>query len=957
MEKETLYLLDGTAILYRAHFALIRNPLINSRGMNTGAIFGVISSFLGFVNKFNPRHVIVSFDRKGPTFRHGMSELYKANRPPMPDELILQVEPVKQFFSDIGLPEISCEGFEADDILATLTEKYKNQYDIIIVTGDKDYSQLVQDGVMLYDPMKDLIIEREEVIGKYGIAPEQFVDYLAIVGDSSDNIPGVKGIGAVGAAKLLVQYQTLDGIYEHLDELAGKLKEKLQTDQANAYLSRELAQMILDAPISLPTVETTHFQKADLLQAMPILDQYELPSLKKRLLNLLPKNAMPNSIVEENQDIIQTEGKSNLQQESEAKDQHLTQGDLFGEEFGSVILPTNPDELIQADRQQLFEPVLIDNTELFAMLCADLQQAKLISIDTETTSLDPLQADLVGISLCVSAEKAYYLPVGHAMYDNLDKTEVLKQIALAVYRDGEAPAVLTGHNLKYDLTIFKTHGWQVQNPLFDSMLAAYILDPGINQYSLDACSQRELHYQMQPISQLIGTGKNQITFDLVEVNKACFYSTEDAWVAFRLQDIYQTKLQNTGLNRIYEQIELPLLTVLEAMESQGVHIDTGILGSISHLINLQLKDLTEKIYQAAGYQFNINSTQQLGKLLFDDMKLPVHKKTKTGYSTDTTVLEELAAEYEIAALAMEYRQLTKLESTYVSALPKLINPVTGRVHSSFNQTIASTGRLSSTNPNLQNIPIRTALGREIRKAFCAPDADTVILSADYSQIELRLLAMLSHDPVLLEAFATGVDIHRQTAAYINHKALGEVTTEERRAAKVINFGILYGMGQQKLSRELGITQQAAKEIISHYFEQFHSIRDFIQTCYRNARQKHYAETIFGRRLYLPYINSTNQKIKAESERVSVNMPIQGTAADLIKLAMIDIHHKIKTDKEIVMILQVHDELVFEVKKAAIERALPLIKTAMSDALPAEYRSLVKLEVEAGYGKSWFDAHA
>lgn len=942
--KDKLFLLDATALLYRAYFAMIRNPLVNSKGMNTSAIYGVVNSFLSFVHKFNPQHVIVSFDRKAPTFRHERSEHYKANRPPMPDELIPQVEPVKQFFTDIGLPEISMDGLEADDILATLAYKFKDQYEIVLVTGDKDYSQLIQEDVYIYDPMKDIIVDREGVLAKYGIAPEQFVDYLAIVGDSSDNIPGVKGLGPKGAETLLKEYKNLDNIYANLEKLPEKVREKLTTDKENAYLSQELAQMVLDAPITLPTVEATHFKKTDLLQSIPLLDEYELPSLKKRMLNYLPKEGIVLPDVSNESKVPASAGIL-----SDA-DGIESQGDLFSDD---AFNPTPcPAQEPLANKPKLFNAILVDTKDTFELLMKEIENAELVSLDTETTSLDPLTAELVGISICVNVEQAYYITIGHSLANNLDRDMVLAKLKQTL-----ATKTIIGHNLKYDLTVLKMHGCVLGNPLFDTMLAAYILDPGINQYSLDQCALRELCYVMQPISDLIGTGKNQITFDLVEVERACFYSGEDAWVAFRLAQIYTKKLENTGLNKIYNEIELPLLTVLQYMEENGVHIDTSVLSEISHLINIQLKELTEKIYATAGYQFNINSTQQLANLLFEQMKLPFRKKTKTGYSTDNSVLEELADEYEIAAQLIEYRQLTKLESTYVSALPKMINPATGRVHSSFNQTITSTGRLSSSNPNLQNIPIRTELGRQIRKAFCAPDNGTVILSADYSQIELRLLALMSHDPYLLDAFAKGVDIHKQTAAYISNKTLEEVTSEERRAAKVINFGLLYGMGQVKLSKELGITQAAAKEIIQHYFDQFDSVRQFIQHSYNLARQKHYCETLFGRRLYLQFINSTNNRLKSEAERVALNMPIQGTAADIIKLAMIDIYQQIKDDKEIKMVLQVHDELVFEVKKDAVDRATKIIKAAMANALPEKYRELIHLDVEAGFGKNWFEAHS
>ena len=942
MAKEKLYLIDATALLYRAYYAFIRHPLINSKGMNTNAIYGVVNSFLSFVNKFQPQHIIVSFDRKAPTFRHEKSELYKANRPPMPDELIPQVEPVKKFFSLIGLPEISQDGLEADDVLATLANRLKDQYEIVIVSGDKDYSQLVQEGITLFDPMKEAVIGREEVIAKYGVTPEQFVDYLAIVGDSSDNIPGVKGLGPKAAENLLKEYHDLDNIYANLDKLPEKLREKLEAGRENAYLSRELAQMVLNAPIPTPTVEAFHFNPDDLASAIPLFDEYEMPTLKKRVLTLL--NPEQVVAIQKMQKTLSLEGKNIAEEEK------YSQSDLFDEKFGQFELqhPQPHREM----KQTQFKAILTDTSDKLNDLLNQIKEAEAVSLDTETTSLDALSAKLVGISICFSEKEAYYLPVGHANAENLDLQETITALKQALQNK-----IIIGHNLKYDLTVLKKHGLELENRLFDTMLAAYILDPGTNKYSLSQCALNELIYNMQPISELIGSGKNQITFDQVDVNKACFYSAEDAWAAFLLYDKYQKKLDYTGLDKIYQEIELPLLNVLQAMEETGVHIDTSVLRGISGLINSQLKDLTDKIYQLAGYKFNLNSTQQLAKLLFEDLKLPIKKKTKTGISTDNSVLEDLADEYEIAALLIEYRQLTKLESTYVSALPKMINPQTGRVHSSFNQTMTSTGRLSSSNPNLQNIPIRTELGREIRKAFSAPDKESVILSADYSQIELRLLALMSEDPYLLDAFAHGIDIHRQTAAYIYNKPLAEVTPEERRKAKVINFGLLYGMGPVKLSHELGITQQEAKDVISHYFNQFQSVKQFILQCHNLARQKHYCETLFGRRLYLPYINSSNLRLKSEAERVSLNMPIQGTAADLIKLAMIDIYRQIKKDEKIKLVLQVHDELVFEVRKSELDRAIPLIKKSMSEALPEQYRSIVTLEVEAGYGASWFEAHA
>ncbi|MBM4402765.1 MAG: DNA polymerase I, partial [Candidatus Cloacimonetes bacterium] len=900
MDK-TLYLIDGTALLYRAYYAFIRNPLINSKGQNTSAIFGVVNSFLHFLDKLEPRHIIISFDRKEPTFRHERSALYKANRPPMPDDLISQVEPVMEFFRLIQVPEVAMEGYEADDVLATLAERYKRDHRIVIVTGDKDYSQIVEEAVTLFDPMKNMTIDRQEVIRKYGITPEQFIDYLALIGDASDNIPGVKGIGPKTAENLLSQYQTLDNIYANLGQLPDKVREKLITHREDAYLSQDLACICRQVPVEI--LIPPEFNRSYLAGAMDLLTEYEIPSLRQRLHKMLaalghsPEPTPPgqNDAPETQADIFDLDGQNDAIQTERA------------------LRDTAP------AHSAPFEARLVSAAHL-DVLITELHNAPIISIDTETDSTDPVTAHLVGISFCTSDTHAWYIPLAHGMVDNVPLADLRPGMMAAL-----AGKLLLGHNLKYDLIVLRRNGMILTNPIFDTMLAAYILDPGTNQYSLDNCAQKELSHAMIPISDLIGKGKNQLTFDLVDVQAACRYSAEDAWAVWRLYPIYRRKLDFQGLAPVYDNIDLPLIPVLQRMEETGVRIDPAVLSAISHQINLRLKELTGRIFQTAGYELNLNSPQQLAKLLFENLKLPVRKKTKTGMSTDIVVLEELSDVHPIADLLIEYRQLTKLEGTYVSALPRMTNPHTGRIHSSFNQTIASTGRLSSSNPNLQNIPIRTDIGREIRRAFIASDPDHLILAADYSQIELRLLALMSRDHVLLEAFAQDLDIHRQTAAYIAGKPLEQVTPEERRQAKVINFGILYGMGAVKLSRELDITQIQAKQIIANYFQRIPGIRSFIDHCIAQARIHRHSETLFGRRLYLPAIASSNSRLRSEAERIAVNMPIQGTAADLIKIAMINIHRRIDGMDGIKMILQVHDELIFEVHREQLEQAIPLTR--------------------------------
>jgi len=924
--KPKLYLIDGTALLYRAYFAFIRNPLLNSRNENTSAIFGVINSFLTLVEKMQAEYVAIAFDRKAPTFRHQDYSEYKANRPPMPEDMQYQIAPIIEFFKLCRVPQIGKDGYEADDALGTMGERFKGDFEIVYVTSDKDYCQLVEDGVTLYDPMKDITLDAPGIYAKYQVKASQFVDYLALVGDSSDNIPGVKGIGPKAAEALLHDYPDLEAIYADLDNVNPKYRGKLAENRDNAFMSKHLATIVRDADLELPAMDELHFNTNDLGNALSILKDYELISLLRRIEARYPAlkgNASPP--VEE-----------------------AIQEDIFD-------LPPQVEEIpkevtTEVIQTKEFEAVLVSKESLPSLL-NDIVHQDLIAIDCETDSTDPVQASLVGISLCFNAERAYYLPFGHQLADNLPLGETLAKL-----REALSGKLLIGHNIKYDLIVFNRHKLILDNLIFDTMIAAYILNAGDYNFSLDDCAARELSYNMLPISELIGKGKNQITFDLVSVEDACFYAAEDAWATFRLYLVYHPLIEHSMAKSVFYDIEIPLIRVLGTMEMNGVSLDTRMLSEISHHLNLELKRLTEEIYALAGYEFNINSTQQLAKLLFDEMRLPAKKKTKSGYSTDNSVLEALAEDFDFARKIIEYRQLMKLESTYVSALPKLINPVSGRIHSSFNQCVASTGRLSSTNPNLQNIPIRSKIGREIRKAFIAGDADSLIMAADYSQIELRLLALMSGDESLQKAFRDGIDIHRQTAALIHNVPLEEVNSDMRRAAKTINFGLLYGMGQRKLARELGISQADAKALIENYFARFPAIRRYTAASVDKARATLQAYTLFGRFLALPGIESKNKGISSEAERVAVNMPIQGTAADIIKRAMIAIHELIKDNGQIKMILQVHDELVFEVKKSYLEEAAALVRREMENALPPQYRDQVSLSVDIGSGKSWFDAH-
>ena len=916
--KEKLFLIDGTAIIYRSFFAFIRSPLYNSKGQNTSAIYGTINAFLRLMERYNPEYVAISFDRREKTFRHEITDTYKANRPPAPDELHEQVEPIKEFFRLIGLKEISCAGYEADDVLATLAEKFKHEFDVIIVTGDKDFAQLVDDKVKLYDPSKEKVMDAEAVMEKYGLKPEQFIDYLAICGDSADNIPGVKGIGPKGAEKLLSEFGTLENIYENIDQISAKgTREKLLEFKEDAFLSKKLATIARDVPLEIEDDRSFRFDRAKLADSLEILKEYELNSIAKKIMTY--RDPVVQEAIEEKE---------------------------FKEEF-DFALESNES---QENKGIKFEAILIDKEAAFHKMQQEIEKADVVALDTETTDTDPMLAKLVGISICVQPEKAYYISIAHQMADNVPAEIVLSELKKAL--QGK---LIIAHNIKYDYLVLQRAGWNLENEIFDTMIADYLLRP-TSRHSLNACSQEEFNHSMIPIKDLIGVGQKQITFDLVPTSQACDYAAEDANITFRLYKIFEDKLIKADLYNLFKNIEMPLFYSLAKMEENGVKIDVDILDEMSKANQKRLGELTQKIYEIAGSQFNINSTQQLGKVLFEDLGIPPVKKTKTGNSTDVTVLEILAEDHEIARKLMEYRTISKLESTYVTALPKLVNPETGRVHSSFNQTVASTGRLSSSNPNLQNIPVRTEMGKEIRYAFVAEGDDRILIAADYSQIELRILAMLSQDEKMINAFRQKKDIHRETAGIIYEIPQEEISSDQRRYAKIINFGLMYGMGAFRVSNELNIPQKEAKEFIDNYFSKFPTIQNYILKSIETATRKGYAETIFGRKLYLPELSSSNRQRVSEAARVATNMPIQGSAADIIKIAMINLHEKIKENDGIKMIMQVHDELVFEVRKDKLEEAKKLIKIEMENALPREYADIVPLVVDIGIGDNWFEAH-
>ena len=907
--KEKLYIIDGTALIYRAFFAFIRNPLYDNKGQNVSAIFGTINSLLKLIEQFNPSNIAISFDRREKTFRHQITDTYKANRPPTPDELRQQVEPIKEFFQKIGLNDISKAGFEADDVIATLADNYQNKYEVVIVSGDKDFTQLVNEQISLFDPKSNKATDVQKVKEKYGILPTQFIDYLAICGDSADNIPGVKGIGPKGATKLLGQFGNLDEIYENIEKIVPeKLKEKLIEHKKNAYLSQKLVTIIRDVPLQVCDFK---FEKNSLKNGIEFLRNFNLRSIITKIEKITAQTSI-------SKDILEYKNEFNFEE------------NIF--DFTKT--------------EEKNDVILVDSDAKFTNLLTEINQHKSISVDVQ---INDLQYDkLIGIALF--CDKSYYLPFSHQMAQNLELQNILPKLEMALSRK-----LIIGHNFKLIYLVLREYGWENFDNIFDTMVAHYLINPNAS-HVLSSCVTEEFGVGIAQLSDLIGSGKKQVDFDLVPPEQAATYGGERAFYIFKIYQKYVKKIAKNNLKPLFENIEIPLIFTLAKMEHSGVFIDRKILAEISKNNQKRIGVLTKEIYELAGIQFNLNSPKQLAKVLFEDLNISPIKKTKTGYSTNYEVLEILAKDHDIAKLLIEYRQISKLESTYVSALPNLINAKTNRIHSSFNQTVTSTGRLSSSNPNLQNIPIRTSMGREIRKSFCAKNEEYVILAADYSQIELRILAMLSGDEKMLNAFQNNHDIHRETATIIYNIAKDEVSSEQRRYAKIINFGLMYGMGSFRISKELNISRKEAKEFISNYFEKFPTIKKYLNDGIEKAQKEGYVSTVFGRKLFLPEINSSNKMVAKGAERVATNMPIQGSAADIIKIAMIKLTEKFKNNDEIKMIIQVHDELVFEIKKDKLEFAEKIIIDEMEQALPVEFANIIHLKVDVGVGKNWFEAH-
>ena len=894
-----LFIIDGYAILYRAHYALIRNPLITSYGFHTSALFGFTNQLIKIIKDENPDYLVCAFDSKEKTFRHKIYSDYKANRPEMPEELQKQIPHLWELLDGMNIPVLRKPGYEADDIIGTVTESVLDKkIQSYIVSGDKDFMQLINDKIFLYTPGKRNsapdIYDKDGVIKKWGLPPEKIIDLLALMGDSSDNVPGVAGVGIKTAVKLLKEYDNIESVLDNASKISNKrVHNGLMNGRDKAFLSKELVTIIKDVDVD---TNVENF----------LLKSFDQEALGKKFEEL---------------------------------------------EFYALLkyLAIDAPETFTKKEEKNYQTIL--DLKALKEMVDELKNAKYVSIDLETTSVNPMLAEIVGISVSYNKNSAFYIPI---LYPEKKKNnfggndlEVVLSIMKEFLENKDIRKI--GQNIKYDALILYRHGVKVSNIFLDTMIAAHILNPAASSYKLDALSIEFLNYNMVPIEDLIGKGKDQITMDLVPLDKISYYAAEDADIVFQLAEIFAPKLEENGQLNFFADIEMPLIDVLMKMENEGVYVDEDLLNEMSLNIGERLDLLVKEIYNIAEEEFNINSTQQLAKILFDDLKLTQIKKR----STAENVLKELVNEHALPELILSYRKLNKLKNTYIDALPSSINKNTKRIHSTFNQTIAATGRLSSTGPNFQNIPIRTVEGREIRKSFIAQQKNWGIMSADYSQIELRIMAHLSEDQELCKAFKDNLDIHDRTASLIYNVPLDDVQSEMRRTAKVINFGIMYGAGPFRISQELGISRKAAQEIIKQYFIQYSGIQNYIDNTLSKARSNNYVETILGRRRYVWDVNSENALKKQAAERVAINMPIQGSAAELIKIAMIDIQKNIENDKlNSKMILQIHDELLFEYPFEEEKHLISMVKKSMENAMNLK----VPIIVDYGFGKDWFEAH-
>jgi len=932
MSDKKLFLLDAYALAYRSYYAFIKNPRINSKGENTSAVYGFANSLLEVINKYKPDYIGVVFDPSGPNFRHEMYKEYKANREAMPEDMRQSIPYIKEMIEAFNIPVLEVKGFEADDVIGTLAKKAeKNGFEVFMMTPDKDYAQLVSDNIFVFKPARGgnppEIWDAEKVKEKFKVSPENIIDLLGLMGDSSDNVPGCPGIGPKGAEKLITEYSSIEGVYENIDKLKGKQKQNLIDFKDQVLLSKKLVTIDTDVPIEFSEKNLT-MEKPDAEKIKDLFERLEFKNLVFRVL-----------------------GEQTPAKKTTAKQPDAVQGSLFdGFEQQNTDSEKEPEkEQLKNIESEDVNYILVQTDNEIYELVKNLSDKKEVCFDTETTSLEIHSAKLVGLAIAAEKNSAYYIP-----FDKNEDNTVAKLNLLKPFFENKN-ILKIGQNIKYDIMVLMNYGIDVKGKFFDTMIAHYLIKPE-QRHNLDELARTYLQYDTVKTEELIGKkGKNQLSMADISVDKVKNYACEDADITLQLVPHLRKQLKESGIEKLFSDIDVPLLQVLAKMEYEGVRINADELKQFSDELKKEAVEIEKHIYQHAGTEFNIASPKQLGEILFDRMKIISNpKKTKTKqYSTGEEILVKLKDKHPIINDILEYRSLKKLITTYVDALPALIHPKTGKIHTSYNQTVTATGRLSSNNPNLQNIPIREERGRKIRKAFIPSDKDRVLLAADYSQIELRIMAHLCGDENMINAFKHDEDIHADTAARIFKIDKSEVTRQQRGFAKGANFGIIYGISSFGLAQNLNISRKEAKEIIDSYFESYPRIKSFMDESIKIVREKGYAETIFGRRRYLPDIDSNNAIVRSAAERNAINAPVQGTAADIIKIAMINIDKRFDAESiKSKMILQVHDELVFDVYKSELEKVKDIVVYEMENAAKLQ----VPLTVDTGIGDNWLEAH-
>jgi DNA polymerase I len=950
MSQKRLFLLDAYALIFRGYYAFIKNPRINSKGMDTSAIMGFMNSLMDVIKREKPDHLAVAFDKGGSDIRNEIFPEYKANRDATPEAIKIAVPYIQELLRAMHIPIIEVAGYEADDLIGTIAKQAeKENYQVFMVTPDKDFAQLVSENIFMYKPARMgngiEIWGVPEVLEKFEISnPLQVIDFLGMMGDSADNIPGLPGVGEKTAKKFLAQYGSMENLLANTHELKGKMKENIEANKEKGILSKTLATILLDCPVQFDEKDY-ELSKPDVEKTEALFHELEFRRMQEQFDKLF-RDGSDYDEINTNGNGATEEAPKPAKKTAPKKEEQF---DLFG--FTDEDTSTTSENSFYAtlENTEHFYQIIQGDLAL-KLLLQNLEKQTTVCFDTETTGLDALTAELVGIAFSYEKGKGFYVPFPENQDEALILIEKLKPFF--EYENIEK----IGQNLKYDLKILANYGVSVKGKLFDTMIAHYLINPDM-RHNMDILSETYLKYSPKSIEELIGKkGKNQKSMKDVPLEEVKEYAVEDADITFQLKEHFQPILEKVGTKKLFDEIEIPLVEVLAAMEREGIRLDVDFLNTMSKEMQVEIDAFQAKIFEIAGETFNLASPKQLGDILFDKLKIggPKQKKTKTGqYATGEEILSYLAKDNEIVRHILEWRQLVKLQNTYVDALPNQVNEKTGRVHTDYMQTVAATGRLSSNNPNLQNIPIRTERGRQIRKAFIARDENYTLLAADYSQIELRIIAALSGEENMIKAFQNGEDIHRSTASKVFNVPLEEVTKEQRSNAKTVNFGIIYGVSAFGLSNQTDLSRSESAELIEAYYKTYPKLRQYIQNQIDFAREEGYVQTVLGRRRYLKDINSANAMVRGGAERNAVNAPIQGSAADIIKIAMINIHKRLEKEKwQSKMLLQVHDELVFDVHNSELEKIQPMIKEEMENAFKLD----VPLIVDLGLGKDWLEAH-